>query len=202
MVADAVRIQAAADVAIVNAGGIRGDRLHPPGPLTRRALVALHPFGNVVCKLEVPGAVLLEALEHGVSRLPAAAGQFPQVSGLTFRVDAGAAPGSRVRDVRVQGAPIDPARRYTLAIPDFLLLGGDGYAMFKGQDVLVAPESGITMVNALEEYIAARREVAPAIEGRIIIGAQGAQGAQGLGLMFAFSARRFSRNILKWWSAV
>ena len=69
--------------------------------------------------------------------------------------------------MRVANAPLDPNRTYTLAVPDFLLAGGDGYTMFKGQKVLVGPEAGPTMAAALEGYVAAQREVAPEIEGRI-----------------------------------
>jgi 5'-nucleotidase len=170
LVADAVREAARAEVALVNGGGVRGDRVHQPGPLTRRTLVEIHPFGNVVCTLSVPGQVIVAALEHGVSRLPATAGQFPQVSGLTFRVNPDAPVGTRVTDVRVQNAPIDANRAYTLAIPDFLLTGGDGYTIFKGQKVLVGPEAGPTLAAALEAYVAERGEVAPEVEGRIVIG--------------------------------
>jgi 5'-nucleotidase len=169
LVADALRADAEAEIALVNSGGIRGDRVHPPGPLTRRALVEIHPFGNVVCKLAVSGRVVLQALERGVSRLPEAAGQFPQVSGMRLRVDARAPPGQRVRDVFVGNEPLDPNRIYTIAIPDFVLLGGDGYEMFEGQEVLVGPQSGGLMMLALEHYVVARREVAPAIEGRIVM---------------------------------
>jgi 5'-nucleotidase len=157
LVADAVRDVARSEIALVNGGGVRGDRVHQPGPLTRRTLIEIHPFGNVVCTLSVPGKVVVAALEHGVSRLPAAAGQFPQVSGLTFRVNPEAPTGSRVTDVRVQNAPIDLNRTYTLAVPDFLLAGGDGYTMFKGQKVLVGPEAGPTLAAALERYVAERR---------------------------------------------
>jgi 5'-nucleotidase len=170
LVADAVRAAARSDIALVNGGGIRGDRVHQPGPLTRRTLIEIHPFGNVVSTLSVPGKVVIQALEHGVSRLPAVAGQFPQVSGLSFRVNPDAAPGARVTDVRVQNAPIEPNRAYTLAIPDFLLSGGDGYTMFKGQKVLVGPEAGPTLAAALERYVAEGREVAPTVEGRIVVG--------------------------------
>ena len=169
LVADAVRAAAQSDAALVNGGGVRGDRVHAPGPLTRRTIIEVHPFGNVVTTLSVPGSVIVAALEHGVSRLPLSAGQFPQVSGLTFRVNPDASPGARVSDVRVQNAPIDPNRLYTLAVPDFLIAGGDGYTMFKGQKMLVGPEAGPTLAAALERYIAERREVAPAVEGRIVI---------------------------------
>src|SRR6185436_14034788 len=84
LVADAMRADAGADIAILNSGAIRGDRIHRAGTLSRRTLLEIHPFGNVVCKIEVAGRVVLEALNSGVSKLPAAAGQFPQVSGLTM----------------------------------------------------------------------------------------------------------------------
>jgi 5'-nucleotidase len=168
LTADAIRADASAEVAIVNSGGIRGDRVYEAGRLSRRTLLEIHPFGNVVCKLAVPGAVILAALNHGVTRLPVAAGQFPQVSGVAFKVDAAAAPGARVRDVVVNGAPLDLNRTYTVAIPDFLLEGGDGYVMFGGQKVLIDAELGTLMVTALERYVA-NREIAPAIEGRIVI---------------------------------
>ena len=167
LVADAMRAEAQADLAIVNAGGIRGDRLRPAGALTRRDMLEIHPFSNSVCKVAMPGRIVLQALNSGLSRLPSAAGQFPQVSGLTMRVDPNAPAGSRVREVQVQGQPLDLDKRYTVAMPDFLLLGGDGYDMFASQEVLVRPESGKRMALALEEYIAARGEVSPAADGRI-----------------------------------
>ena len=79
--ADAMRAAVNADITIVNAGSIRGDRVYPPGPLTRRTVIEMHPFGSVICKVAVPGRVVLQALNSGVSKLPATAGQFPQVSG-------------------------------------------------------------------------------------------------------------------------
>ncbi len=165
--ADAIRADVNAEAALTNSGGIRGDRVYPAGALTRRTLLAMHPFGNVVCKLELPGAVLLQALNNGVAKFPAAAGQFPQVSGLTFAIDADAPVGSRVRDARINGEPIEPARHYTLAVPDYVLKGGDDYAMLMHQRVLVGPEAGNLVVNVLEKYVAAKRIVAPVVENRI-----------------------------------
>jgi 2',3'-cyclic-nucleotide 2'-phosphodiesterase (5'-nucleotidase family) len=168
LLADAAREDAHADVAIMNSGGIRGDRVYPAGPLSRRSLLELHPFGNVICTLSVPGSVVLEALESGVSKLPAAAGQFPQISGMTMEVSRTAPPGHRVSNVLVNGERLDPAKTYRLAIPDFILKGGDAYAMFAGQKVLVGPESGDLLATALEHYVADHHEVAPSVEGRIV----------------------------------
>jgi 2',3'-cyclic-nucleotide 2'-phosphodiesterase (5'-nucleotidase family) len=169
LVADAIRADAKSDIAITNSGSIRGNRVFPAGPLTRRTLIEIHPFDNVICVLEVPGRVVLDALNHGVSSLPAANGRFPQVSGLTMTVEQSAPVGSRARDVKVNGQPLDPNTIYTVAIPDFVLKQGDGYTMFAGQKVRVGPETGNMISNALEQYVAAKREVAPAVEGRIVI---------------------------------
>ena len=169
LVADAIRADAKADIAITNSGSIRGNRVFPAGPLTRRMLIEIHPFDNVTCLLELPGRVVLEALNHGVSSLPAANGRFPQVSGLTMAVEQSAPVGNRVGDVRVNGQPLDPNTIYTVAIPDFLLKQGDGYTMFAKQKIRVGPEAGHMISDALERYVSARREVAPAVEGRITI---------------------------------
>jgi 2',3'-cyclic-nucleotide 2'-phosphodiesterase (5'-nucleotidase family) len=167
--ADAMRADTAADIAIMNAGSIRGNRIYPAGPLTRRTLLAMHPFGNAVCKISVAGSVVLAALNSGVSKLPATAGQFPQVSGLTMQVDARAPPGQRVRDVIVNGQRLDPVKSYVLAIPDYLLKGGDGYTMFANARVLVDPESGSLLVSALEKYVMSRGTIASQVEGRMTI---------------------------------
>jgi hypothetical protein len=41
--------------------------------------------------------------------------------------------------------------------------------MFAGQRVLIGPESGDLIATALEKYVAAKHEIAPVIEGRIVI---------------------------------
>ena len=168
IVADAMRENARADIAIVNSGSIRGDRVYPAGPITRRTLVEIHPFGNVVCKISVPGRVVLEALNSGVSKLPVAAGQFPQVSGLTMRVASDAPAGSRVRDVRIGGQALDPEKTYTLAIPDYVLGGGDAYTMFANQPILIGPQAGDLMATVLEKFVAGR-ELTTAVDGRITV---------------------------------
>jgi 5'-nucleotidase len=169
LVADAIRAAAGADVAIVNSGSIRGDRVYPAGPLSRRTLLAMQPFGNVICTLVAPGRVVLQALNTGTAQWPAAAGRFPQVSGLTFALDAKRAEGDRVTNVRVGREPLATDRPYTIAIPDYLLTGGDGYDMFAGQRVATGPEAGEIIVAALERYVTARRDIAPQVEGRITI---------------------------------
>jgi len=168
-VADAVRADTGADIALINAGSIRGDRVYPAGPITVRMVTSLHPFDNVIGKVRVAGRVVLAALRNGVARFPAAAGAFPQVSGLTFAIDPNAQNDARVVDVRVNGEPLDPEKRYVLAIPDYIFKGGDGYTMFRDGDVLVTPEEGGLLTTALARYVIARKDIAPAVEGRVTV---------------------------------
>ncbi len=169
--ADAVREALTADAAIINAGSIRSNRVFPAGTLTRGDVLSMHPFGGVSCKVEVPGSTIVAALNHGVGRLGESVGRFPQVSGLTFQVDASAPLGARVQNVRIAGAPLDPQRRYTLAITEYMLTGGDGYNMFQDSRVLVGPEQGDLLVASLETLIQARGVISPAVEGRIAFSA-------------------------------
>jgi 5'-nucleotidase len=169
LAADAIRADAGADVAIANGGSIRGNRVFPAGPLTRRTLVEIHPFDNVICVVAVPGRIVLDALNHGVSALPNADGRFPQVSGIRMTVDRGAPPGHRVHDVQINGQALDLNRIYTVAIPDFVFKGGDGYSMFANQQVRVGPEAGNLISSALEKFVAAAHDVNPAVEERITI---------------------------------
>ncbi|MBZ5558282.1 MAG: 5'-nucleotidase C-terminal domain-containing protein [Acidobacteriia bacterium] len=168
-VADAMRADSGADITIINGGSIRGDKVYAAGPITRRTLIEIHPFGNVVCTLAMTGRAILETLNIAVSKLPAAAGQFPQISGMAMRIDTRGPPEDRVRDVVINGRPLDVNRTYSVATPDFLLTGGDNYSLFPTQRVLVGPETGGLIVAALEKYVTARREIAPRIDGRITI---------------------------------
>src|SRR5215510_9947803 len=106
LIADAMRASTKADVAITNGGGIRSGKVYPPGStITRRDVLAELPFGNRLVMVEISGRDLKRAIENGLSRLPAADGTFPQVSGLTIEADLGRPPGSRVTSMTVGGAP-------------------------------------------------------------------------------------------------
>jgi hypothetical protein len=74
---------------------------------------------NVIIKLAMPGRVVLDALNAGVSRLSAAPGMFPQVSGLTMTVSQSAPAGKRVREVPVRRGQ---AREVALQIEGRIML--------------------------------------------------------------------------------
>lgn len=167
--ADAVRNAVGADVAIINGGGIRADREYPAGTvLTRADVFAELPFGNTTVKLVVTGRMLRAALENGFSQVEANVGRFPQVSGLTVEADLSKLPGTRVLSVLVQGAPLDPEKKYTIATNDFMAGGGDGYVVFKDAARLVSEADAQLMASQVIDYVAAKKTIAPTVEGRIV----------------------------------
>ncbi|GAB4358625.1 MAG: 5'-nucleotidase C-terminal domain-containing protein [Kiloniellaceae bacterium] len=168
LIADAMRQGVGADVAITNGGGIRGDKTYPAGvTLTRRDIQTELPFGNRTVKLQVTGAQLLEALEHGVSRVEEGAGRFPSTSGIAMTWSRAAAPGERVKSVSVNGKPLDPMATYTVATNDFMAKGGDGYAVFTEGKTLIDAAAAKYMATMVMDFVAAAGEVAPKVEGRV-----------------------------------
>ena len=169
-ITDSFRKATRAEVALINGGSIRADALIDRGILTMRDLLSILPFKNKVVKLEVTGATLRAAIEHGLSRSAedSEPGRFPQVSGITFTFDASRPPGSRIVDIKVNGQPLDQTRKYTLATTNFLFVdGGDGYSMLKNSTTLVSPERGQLDAEILQKMIGSVRAIAPKVEGRI-----------------------------------
>lgn len=169
LIADALRQGLHADVALINGGGIRGNRLYNAGTtLARRDILKEMPFGNVGVLLLLSGADLLTALEHGVSQVEAKAGRFPQVSGLRFVYNPGKPAGSRVVAVQVGGKPLDPTATYRVATNDYMFKGGDGYSSLSKGKALIDPSGGTLLATTVMGYIAAQGSVAPQVEGRIV----------------------------------
>ena len=169
-IADAFRAATKADVGLMNGGSIRADEIIAAGPLTKRDVLSILPFKNKVVKVELSGALLRQALEHGVARSAedAEPGRFPQVSGIRFTFDARRPAGSRIVDLSVNGKPLDEKKTYTLATSDYVALdGGDGYAMLKGARVLIPKEAAQFDSDVLRAAIAAKKVIAPKTDGRI-----------------------------------
>ena len=167
LIADAMRERSRADAAIMNGGGIRGGKVYEPGAaLTRRDVQAELPFGNHLVALDVKGSDLRLALENGLSRLPAAAGRFPQVSGMTVEFDPRQPAGSRVLNVMVGGAPLDDNKTYRVAVNDFMARGGDGYP-FAAIDPLVPLEDTPLVSDEVMIYLRGIDSVRTGVEGRM-----------------------------------
>ncbi|MEW5962423.1 MAG: bifunctional UDP-sugar hydrolase/5'-nucleotidase [Pseudomonadota bacterium] len=166
LVCDAMRVAVSADVCIMNGGGVRANRQYAAGAeLTRRDVLEELPFGNRTVLLEVSGAVLRGAIEHGL----AGDGAFPQVSGLRVHADMRRPAGQRLIGVEVGGKPLEEARTYKLATNDFVARGGDGYVMLKDARTLIDSLAGQYVAGHVMAYIGSAGTVAARVEGRLVI---------------------------------
>ena len=168
LLADAAREQMQTDIAVVNGGSIRINDNIPPGPITKYDMEGIFYYTNKLVATTVTGAELLEMLQNSVSRVEAGDGRFLQVSGLRFTYD----PSSHaVHDVSVNGSPLDPSRRYTLATLDYLYQNGlgDGYVLFSEgrRPPKVNEEREADFRAVVEWYVRRVGAVTTDVEGRI-----------------------------------
>ena len=149
--ADAYRWVTGAEIAVTNGGGVRANI--PAGEITYEDIINVHPFGNELCMIETTGQDILDTLEMGAMALPAAEGAFLQVSGMTYEVDMNVPSPvvldengmllkidgeRRVKNVLVNGVPIDPEATYTLASHNYLIKdGGSGHTLFEDDPLLL-----------------------------------------------------------------
>ncbi|MCA0995867.1 bifunctional metallophosphatase/5'-nucleotidase [Alloyangia pacifica] len=153
------------DIAITNGGGLRASI--DAGEVTMGEVLTVLPFQNTLSTFEVTGAVILEALENGVSQIEEGGGRFPQVSGMSFTVDPSAEAGSRISDVMVGEAALDESATYGVVSNNFVRNGGDGYSMFTTAEN--AYDFGPDLADVTAEFVAANSPYEPFTEGRITV---------------------------------
>jgi 5'-nucleotidase / UDP-sugar diphosphatase len=134
-----------ADFAVVNAGGVR-DSL-PPGKLTYKDLLKVHPFGNTLVTVNLNGKEVLDYL-NAAARMSAGSGAFAQFAGISLLIENGVA-----KNVRVQNLPLDMAKTYTMTVNNFVAAGGDGYPKLTAHPSFA--DTGFADADALRAYIAA-----------------------------------------------
>ena len=185
---DAYRFMTGADIALLGGGGIRVSI--PAGDVTMKNMYEVFPFGNEICVVQATGQQILDALEWGAAAVPGESGGFMQVSGLSYEIHTyidstctkdvngmftGVAGERRVRNVKVNGTPIDPDALYNVAGNDYWFLnGGDGQTAFNGAERVDA--GGLLDVQLLVDYLTGElggvigKEYSdPTGQGRIVI---------------------------------
>jgi len=174
LLADAIRAETGADVAMTNGGGIRADI--DEGEVTVGEVLTVLPFGNTVATLKLNGAQLVESLEHGVGRVDgkSGTGRFPQVSGMRYEFDASLEPGSRIKKVEIKSAEgafleVDPEKLYSVATNNFMRTGGDGYTLFE-TEAIEPYDHGRPLEEALIDFMIQNHPVAVVKDGRILGG--------------------------------
>ena len=133
LITDAMRVQLGTDIALLNAGNIRG--YFTQGPIDTRLLTDISPFGNKMMILELTEKQIVDAIKHGLNSTtkPSNKPGLLLVSGMKYT---GNKQGELLElefiDKNNQTHKIDinnprTDKKYTVAADDFFATGGDGY---------------------------------------------------------------------------
>lgn len=157
-VCDLMRFYYNADCAIMAGGTIRGDQIYPPGILRLKDILNCFPFEDPVVLLRITGKMIWDALENGVSLVPALEGRFPQVSNISFGFNPSRPSGSRVTWAKLGGKPLDLEKLYVLATRGYMGRGKDGFSSLlvrsEGGEAeeIVSEENGVMISTILRQY--------------------------------------------------
>ncbi|MET8038267.1 bifunctional metallophosphatase/5'-nucleotidase [Streptomyces sp. NPDC005345] len=154
-------VDAEADLAVMNPGGIRAGLTYTAsgsegdGVVTFGEAYTVQPFANTVNLVDLTGAQVVTALQQQVSGANEASPKILQISkGLTYTLDLTKTGAARIvaDSVKLNGTAIDPAATYRVAMNSFLAGGGDGFAeLGKGTNLRVGNDD----LAALETYLTA-----------------------------------------------
>ena len=133
-----------------------------PEKLAWKEAFAVQPFGNDLVKMNVTGANIKTLLEQQwgskVRIMP--------ISGLKVSYDDSRAAGDRIVSmVKNDGTPIDLNQTYSITVNNYMADGGDGYTVLAGIDNRTID---VVDLDAFVNYIKAKGEVNPQIEGRVM----------------------------------
>lgn len=140
--------QTRADIAIENAGGIRGGI--PEGDVTYGNIIGISPYGNTIVTKTITGQQLIDILETSIDigiendkiytlqkeaiekgedpyqySWPGNSGSYLQFGGISVTYDLDAAKGERVKSVKVGDADLDVSKTYTVATNNYIAESSD-----------------------------------------------------------------------------
>lgn len=144
-ITEAMRFVSGADIAMQNPGGMRGNLA--AGPVTRGAIYDVMPFDNTIVTERLTGDEVKLAIEQGLRNE-----RITQVSGLRYTIDLSRPAGSRVTSLALaDGSPLEPGRRYLVAVNNFMAMGGDDFdVLSNGRD---KTDTGLLIRGAMEAYV-------------------------------------------------
>lgn len=126
----------AADIALMNPGGIRADLTVEPGrPVTMSDLFAIQPFANELVVMSLSGAQLHELLLRQLPKGDAPPRMLQISHSLRYQWTQDADGSSRLTEVKVDGQALDLQRNYRVVVNNFMADGGDGLSVLRqGKD--------------------------------------------------------------------
>lgn len=195
LIADSLRWRLKTDIAVINGGGIRGDKIFPAGSVSRKVLAEILPFDNEIHIVTLTGEQLRKVFEIAASSLVGKddkydssvrtyGGGFLQISGVRVVYSLSGRPtlvdpdgtviewGNRVTSLYVErdGAwlAVEDDASYTLAANSWTATGGDRFSVLRD-----APQrkTDLKDLDVLADYIADHPDgrVRLELDGRIVV---------------------------------
>jgi 5'-nucleotidase / UDP-sugar diphosphatase len=170
LVADSMQKIYHADMAMINSGAVRGFREYPAGyAISRIDIQQELPFDNIVVLVEMLGEDLLEAIEFAKRNIEERGGGFLQFSSdVKVVYDPTAPKMHRLRGVSLHSKGIDKTAVYRVAIPDYLMKGGDENHWFTRGKALIHTGTGYPLIDVVCDYIKQIEILRMVPEGRIV----------------------------------
>jgi len=133
MMADAIRIESGADIALQNSGGVRLDSF-PAGPISLGDVYRLDPFGNEMVMFNMTGGEVIQMILATCKSDNYGPGY---VSGIKYTITFGNDKDD-MRDVKVwmaDGSPIDKKRVYKVTMNSYIATVSDFEKKNEGQNL-------------------------------------------------------------------
>ncbi|MFD7926450.1 MULTISPECIES: 5'-nucleotidase C-terminal domain-containing protein [unclassified Streptomyces] len=168
-----------AQLALMNPGGIRADLAYKAagaegdGVVTYGESYTVQPFNNLMNIVDLTGAQLITALQQQVTG--PVNGPNPKIlqvsKGFTYTLDMTKTGADRivVDSVKLNGAAIDPAKTYRVAMNEFLAGGGDGFTVLKDHKNKLVGVPDLEAFNAFLGKSTAAAPIAPPAANRITV---------------------------------
>ena len=162
------RTEFGTDFALTNGGNLRANHVFEEGHLKWKFMTQILPMTDKVLMIELPGKIIRDLMENGVSLWPSLDGRWPIVSGFKFSFDPSKPPGSRVVSLqKTNGDEILPNQIYSMAVKHFLLGGKDGYTSILDPSVKIITdvEEAPTIQEIVKSWFINFGKTQPEIEG-------------------------------------
>ena len=170
--------QSGAQIAFMNAGGLRSDLTYPAsgtegdGVVTYGEAFTFQPFDNTLQTFPMTGAQIVSVLQQQCQ--PAGSSRpFQHLgvsAGFTYTlartIVGSACTGVTISDVRLNGVELAPAGTYMVTVNVFLADGGDNFPAFAAVDPSLRVDGGSDLL-ALTNYLGTFSPVAPPTTDRV-----------------------------------
>ncbi len=157
LITDVLRDFTHTDISVYNGGGIRASI--PAGPIKLRDIYLVFPFNNTIQSAELTGKQLKVLFQQGLTNLETI-GSLLHVSGASYTIK-----DKKIFQIKIAGKPLQENKTYTLSTNSFVMTGGDSFSVLL--DAKNIKETGVTVDQALIEYIHKHPVLDPKVEGRI-----------------------------------